>query len=80
MMWSLMYETHNWKFKVMINGCDNTCFDNILDKMKEFQEPEKIIICKLLLMNPACAIRRSSKKALFSGFKVKNMALLNNQQ
>ena len=44
----------NWKWKVLINGCD-TCFDDILDKMKELQELQKIMICDLLLVNSACA-------------------------
>ena len=35
------------------------------------------MIGKLLLVNPACAIRRSRRKVLFSGFKVINMAPLN---
>ena len=28
-------------FKVSMNGCDITCFDNILDKLKELKEPQK---------------------------------------
>ena len=28
-------------FEVSMNGCDITGFDDILDKMKEFQEPQK---------------------------------------
>ena len=45
-------------FKVSMNGCDVTCFDNILDKMKELQEPQKSMInevvtfFKLLLVLP----------------------------
>ena len=45
-MWTL---THfKAQQKVLINGCD-TCFDDILDKMNELQEHQKIMICKLLM-------------------------------
>ena len=40
----------------LISGCDITCFDDILEKMKELQEPQKI--SKLVLVNPACANSR----------------------
>ena len=43
-------------FKVSINGCNITCFDDILDEMKKLQEPQKsminevVTIFKLLLV------------------------------
>ena len=46
-----------------------------LDKMKGLQEPT---VCKLLLVDPAGAIRRSRRKVLFSGVKFINMTPLNN--
>ena len=65
-MWSL---THfKAQQKVLINGCD-TCFDDILDKMNELQEHQKIMICKLLMVNLCCAIRRCMRKVLFSDLK-----------
>ena len=47
---------------------------DILDEMKELPKPRKIIMCKLLLVNPAGAVRHSRRKVLFSAW-VKNMAL-----
>ena len=41
--------------------------------MNELQEPQKIIICKLLMVNPCCAIRRCRRKVLFSDLKFINM-------
>ena len=49
-LWPIILIKPNWKFKVLINGCD-TCFDDILDKMKELQELQKIMIYDLLLVN-----------------------------
>lgn len=43
------------------------------DKMNELQEPQKIIICKLLMVNSCCAIRRCRRKVLFSHLKFINM-------
>ena len=46
-------------FKILMNGYDITCFDDILDKIKELQAPQRrmvneiVTICKLLLVNPA---------------------------
>ena len=50
-------------FKLII--CDITCFNDILDKMKEFRKRQKTIICKLLLVNPACAIRGSRERFFY---------------
>ena len=36
------------------------------------------MICNLLPVNPACAIRLSRRKVLFSGLKFINMTPLNN--
>ena len=33
-----------------MRGCDITCFDDILDIIKELQKPQKIMICKLVLV------------------------------
>ena len=33
-----------------MRGFDITCFDDILDKIKELQKPQKIMICQLLLV------------------------------
>ena len=68
--------------KVLINGCD-TCFDNILDKMKELQELQKIMICDLLLVNSACACIQANvqvqlDKGTFQRLEIyRNMAPLN---
>ena len=37
-----------------------------------------IMICKILLLDPACAIMLSRRKVLFSSLKFKNMTPLNN--
>ena len=56
-----------------------THFDDTLDKMKGLQEPtSNIMICKLLVVDPACAIRLSRRKVLFSVLKFVNMTPLNN--
>ena len=62
----------------MINGCD-TCFDDILDKMKELQELQEIMICDLLLVNSACAcIQVQQEKGPFQRLEIYgNMAPLN---
>ena len=46
-----------------------------LDKMKGLQEPT---VCKLLMVDPALAIRGSRRMVLFSGVKFINMTPLNN--
>ena len=69
-----------WNFGLVISQpliktCTRTLtFYRILDKMKELPESQKIMICKLLLVNPACAVRHSRMKALFSAW-IKNMPL-----
>ena len=67
-----------WNFRLVILQplikTGTLTFYRILDKMKELPEPQKIMICKLLLVNPACAVRHSRKKVLFSAW-IKNMAL-----
>ena len=70
-MWSL---THfKAQQKVLINGCD-TCFDDILEtKWMTYRNLRKSIICKLLMVNPCCAIRRCRRKVLFSDLKFINM-------
>ena len=56
--------------------CGKHSVDDILDKMKG--NPQcNIMICKLL-MDPACAIRLSRRKVLFSDLKFLNMTPLNN--
>ena len=37
-------------FKVSMNGCDIACFDDILDKMKELQEPQKSMINEVVMI------------------------------
>ena len=60
-----------------------TYFNDILDKMKGLlQEPTvHIMICKFLLVDPACAIRLirlSRRRVLFSGLKCINATPLDN--
>lgn len=37
-------------FNVSMNGCDITCFNDILDKMKELQEPQKSTINEVVMI------------------------------
>ena len=56
-----------------------THFDDILDNRKGSRNPQcNIIICKLVLVDPACAIRLNRRKVLFSGWKFIKMTQLNN--
>ena len=76
-LWPILIKP-NWKFKVLINGCD-TCFDDTLDKMKELQELQKIMIYDLLPVNSACAcIQVQQEKGTFQRLEIyRNMAPLN---
>ena len=51
-------------FKILMKDYDITCFNDILDKIKELQAPQRrmvneiVTICKLLLVNPATGAAR----------------------
>ena len=59
----------NWKFKILINGC-YTGLDNIPDKRKELQEPQKVMICKLLQVIPALCNQVQQQKGAYQRLKI----------